>query len=136
MLQKNLCPLLVLLIALPTCAPSSSGDATTGGDSGDGVGASGAALAPLEFEYADFALWEHARGDDASALSWWVSQLEGAPELFDSPGWTRAVRNTPRGGARRRGARVCRSSIAEFCVLVFFFIRAYYYFLLVLLFYL
>ena len=42
-------------------------------------------LAPLEFEYADFALWEHARGDDASALSWWVSQLEGAPELLDLP---------------------------------------------------
>jgi acyl carrier protein len=42
-------------------------------------------LPPLEFEYVDFALWEQSRGLDASALSWWSSQLQGAPELLDLP---------------------------------------------------
>ena len=42
-------------------------------------------LAALEFEYADFALWEHARGNDDAALSWWHSQLEGTPEMVLLP---------------------------------------------------
>ena len=43
-------------------------------------------MAPLEYEYADFAVWEHARGhDDDAALSWWLSQLVGAPEILDLP---------------------------------------------------
>ena len=42
-------------------------------------------VAALEFEYADFALWEHSRGHDEAALSWWVSQLRGAPECISLP---------------------------------------------------
>ena len=40
-------------------------------------------LALLERDYADFALWEHARGHDDA--TWWVSQLAGAPDLIDLP---------------------------------------------------
>ena len=42
-------------------------------------------MAALEYEYADFALWEHSRGHDEAALSWWVSQLGGAPECISLP---------------------------------------------------
>jgi hypothetical protein len=43
-------------------------------------------LTPLAFEYADYALWEHVRGqDDSAALSWWYSQLQGASETLDLP---------------------------------------------------
>jgi hypothetical protein len=42
-------------------------------------------LAPFECEYADFALWEHACVNDDATLSWWVSQLAGAPDLIDLP---------------------------------------------------
>ena len=46
-------------------------------------------LPPLAVEYADFALWAaHARGDELdqeSALSWWLSELRGAPAMMDLP---------------------------------------------------
>lgn len=47
--------------------------------------------ARIEFEYADFAVWEHARRhDDDAALSWWMWQLQGAPEIIDLPrDWSR-----------------------------------------------
>ena len=42
-------------------------------------------LERLEFEYADFALWEHAREDETTSLSWWSLQLDGCPELISLP---------------------------------------------------
>ena len=36
-------------------------------------------------EYAEYALWEGARHVDDAALSWWVAQLAGAPELITLP---------------------------------------------------
>ena len=42
-------------------------------------------LVPLGLEYADYAVWEHARRHDEAALSWWTSQLQDAPELISLP---------------------------------------------------
>jgi aryl carrier-like protein len=42
-------------------------------------------LRRLELQYADFALWEHTCGQDDASLSWWVLQLEGAPDTIDLP---------------------------------------------------
>ena len=44
-----------------------------------------AVLLPVEYEYADFARWEHARGLDDQALAWWVDHLHGAPETVNLP---------------------------------------------------
>jgi amino acid adenylation domain-containing protein len=44
-----------------------------------------AALAPLAYEYADFAQLEASRADDQEALDWWVSRLQGVSELLTLP---------------------------------------------------
>ena len=49
------------------------------------LGSIPAALPSLEFEYADFAVWEQAHARDDEALSWWVAQLRDAPELISLP---------------------------------------------------
>ena len=43
----------------------------------------------LEAEYADFARWEQAQGDDDAALSWWTDHLDGVPALINLPTTTR-----------------------------------------------
>ena len=47
-----------------------------------------AALAPLAFQYADFARWrraQEAEGAWASSLDWWKAQLAGAPAALELP---------------------------------------------------
>ena len=44
-------------------------------------------LPRLQLQYADFALWQeqHRVSDDAAALEWWHSKLNGAPQLLEVP---------------------------------------------------
>ena len=40
---------------------------------------------PLPMEYADFAIWDHARESDEEALAWWLEYLDGACDLLELP---------------------------------------------------
>ena len=43
-------------------------------------------LPQVQLEYIDFALWEHSHAVAAThSLDWWLSHLEGAPELLALP---------------------------------------------------